>query len=165
MSDKENEEKQKPDGGFILTPNSLNCLPCRCKKNLYHKETKTTSDKDSKTIYIIENRSSYKVGRGTSPDNNIFMPEQAGSVAICSTGWDNGRRPTPEECEEAIEKNADDIKELKQKLEMKIYKTEEDIKELKEDVKKLDKDVYYIIKTNKKKPETIRETKDLTSMD
>ena len=86
--------------------------------------------------------------------------QQTGSVALCSTGWDSGRRPTPEECEEAIEKNADDIKELKQKLEKKIYKTEEDIKELKEDVKKLDKDVYYIIKTNKKKPETIRETKD-----
>ena len=62
-------------------------------------------------------------------------------------------------------KNADDIKELKQKLDMKIYKTEEDIKELKEDVKKLDKDVYYIIKCNKKKPETIKETKDLTTMD
>ena len=48
---------------------------------------------------------------------------------------------------------------------MKIYKTEEDIKELKEDVKKLDKDVYYIIKCNEKKPDTIIETKDLTTMD
>ena len=163
MSDE--EAPKKPDGGFILTPTSLNCLPCRCKKNLYHKETKTTSDKDSKTVYIIENRSSYKMGRGTTPDNNIFTPDQTGSVAICSTGWDSGRRPTPEECEEAIEKNADDIKELKQKLEKKIYKTEEDIKELKEDVKKLDKDVYYIMKTNKKKPQTIQETKDLKSMD
>ena len=49
--DNEDEEKQKNNGGFILTPTSLNCLPCRCRKNLYHKETKTTSDKDSKTIY------------------------------------------------------------------------------------------------------------------
>ena len=163
--DNEDEEKQKNNGGFILTPTSLNCLPCRCRKNLYHKETKTTSDKDSKTIYIVENRTSYKVGRGTTPDNNIFTPDQTGSVAICDNGWGQGRTPTPEECDERIEKNADDIKELKQKLEMKIYKTEEDIKELKEDVKKLDKDVYYIIKCNEKKPDTIIETKDLTTMD
>ena len=42
---------------------------------------------------------------------------------------------TPEECDERIQKNADDIRELKQKLELKTYKTEEDIQELKEDVK------------------------------
>ena len=36
------------------------------------------------------------------------------------------------------------------------------LKNLKKIVKKLDKDVYYIIKCNKKKPETIKETKDLT---
>ena len=142
MDEKKTEENE---GGLSLTPTSLNCLPCRCRKNTCHKETTTTTtDKDTKTVSIIENRSSYKVGRGVTPSNDIFKPDQTGaSVAICDTGWGNGRAPTPEECEQQIEKNANDIKDLKDRLEKIIYKTEEDIKEIKEDVKKLD---LHIIK-------------------
>ena len=143
MTDNEHRE-----GGLELTPTSLSCLPCRCKKNTYHKETKRTNEDNKQTIIIVEDRSSYKVGRGVTPDNNIFKPDQTGSVGICDTGWGAGRKPTPEECDERIEKNADDIKELKSRIEKKIYKTEEDIKEIREDVKKLDKDVHFIKKRN-----------------
>ena len=146
MDEKKTEENE---GGLSLTPTSLNCLPCRCRKNTYHKETKTTTDKDTKTVSIIENRSSYKVGRGVTPSNDIFKPDQTGaSVAICDTGWGKGRAPTPEECEQQIEKNADDIKDLKDRLEKKMYKTEEDIKEIKEDVKKLDTDLHIFKKSS-----------------
>ena len=115
--DNENKRGQKNDEGFILTPTSLNCLPCRCRRNVYHKETKTTSDKDSKTVYIIENRSSYKVGRGTTPDNNIFAPDQSGSIAICDTGWGKSQI-TPEEMEERLEKCETDIIEVKRDIEV-----------------------------------------------
>ena len=131
-----------------MTPTSLSCLPCRRKKNTYHKETKRTNEDNKQTIIIVEDRSSCKVGRGVTPDNNISKPDQTGSVAICDTGWGAGRKPTPEECDERIEKNADDIKELESRIEKKIYKTEEDIKEIREDVKKLDKDVHYMQKRN-----------------
>ena len=48
-------------------------------------------------------------------------------------------------------KNADEIKELKIKLEIKNNKTEEDIKEMKKDIRELDKEVDFYNKIKKKK--------------
>ena len=92
------------EGGISLTPTSLNCLCCKFRKNTYHKETKTTTDKDSKTISIVEDRNSYEVGRGIIFSNDFFRPDQMGSIAICDTGWGTGRTSTPEKCDERIEK-------------------------------------------------------------
>ena len=124
------------EGGISITPTSFNCLPCKCGKKLYHKTTTHTKEDNKHTIVIVEDRSSWKVGRNTTPsDNVIFRPDQNGSVAICDTGWGAGRKPTPEECDERLEKNADDIKELRMDIERKTYKTSEDFKELKENIK------------------------------
>ena len=55
------------------------------------------------------------MGRGITPDNNIFKPEenQLGSVAVCDTGWGRGKQITPEELEERVEKLETDVDELK----------------------------------------------------
>ena len=66
------DEDDTNEGGVSLTPTSLNFLCCKFRKNSYHKETKTTTDKDSKTISVIENRNSYRVGRGITPSNDFF---------------------------------------------------------------------------------------------
>ena len=115
MSDKDNNE----DGGFHLSTDGINCLPCRCRRNLYHKATvKTTDENNITTINIVEDRSSFKMGRSgrnTTPDDNIFTPEQnqLGSVAVCDTGWGRGKQITPEELEERVEKLETDVDELK----------------------------------------------------
>ena len=36
MNDK---DKDNEDGGFHLSTDGINCLPCRCRRNLYHKAT------------------------------------------------------------------------------------------------------------------------------
>ena len=110
--DKDKDETK--EGGISLTPTSLNCLPCRCRKNLYHKETTSTRENNKQTIIIVEDRSSFKIGRGVTPENNIFKPDQTGSIAICDTGWGKGRTPTPEECEERIDKLETDMKDVNQ---------------------------------------------------
>ena len=100
-------------------------MPCRCRRNLYHKETKTTTENNITTINIVEDRSSFKVGRGITPNNNIFKPEenQLGSIAICDTGWGSrstSRKITPEELDERMEK-----------IEMDVEKIEEEVNEIK----------------------------------
>ena len=111
------------DGGFRLSTDGINCLPCRCRRNLYHKETvKTTNENNVTTINIVEDRSSFKIGRGVTPDNNIFKPEenQLGSIAICDTGWGAGKQTTPKELEERVEK-----------IEQNFDRIEEEVNELK----------------------------------
>ena len=66
MSDNHRETNE---GGFHLNTDGLNCLPCKCRKKTFHKETKINHE--GKTI--IEDRSSWKMGRGITPDeNDIF---------------------------------------------------------------------------------------------
>ena len=55
MSDKQQESS---DGGFHLSTDGLNCLPCKCRKKTFHKETKISNEGTT----IIEDRSSWKVG-------------------------------------------------------------------------------------------------------
>ena len=97
---------------------SVNCNFCRCGKKVFHKETKTTTDKDGNVVVNqVEERSSWRIGngRGATPDgNDIFkQDEQVGSVAICDTGWGKSQI-TPEEIEERMEKIETDVEEIKE---------------------------------------------------
>ena len=66
MSDNHRESNE---GGFHLNTDGLNCLPCKCRRKTFHKETKINNE--GKTI--VEDRSSWKMGRGITPDeNDIF---------------------------------------------------------------------------------------------
>ena len=117
MSDNKSNE-----GGFHLNTDGLNCLPCKCRKKTFHKETKINNE--GKTI--IEDRSSWKVGssRGITPDENeIFRSniQDNNGVDTVSTGW-GSRKPTPEErlekVEEDVERIDKDVTILKNNLNM-----------------------------------------------
>ena len=116
MSDKKSNE-----GGFHLNTDGLNCLPCKCRKKTFHKETKINTE--GKTI--IEDRSSWKVGgRGVTPDENEIFKTNAQDnegVDTVSTGW-GSRKPTPEErlekVEEDVERIDKDVTILKNNLNM-----------------------------------------------
>ena len=116
MSDNKSNE-----GGFHLNTDGLNCLPCKCRKKTFHKETKINTE--GKTI--IEDRSSWKVGgRGVTPDENVIFKTNAQDnegVDTVSTGW-GSRKPTPEErlekVEEDVERIDKDVTILKNNLNM-----------------------------------------------
>ena len=113
--------KEPNEGGFHLNTDGLNCLPCKCRKKTFHKETKINNE--GKTI--IEDRSSWKVGgRGVTPDENEIFKTNAQDnegVDTVSTGW-GSRRPTPEErlekVEEDVERIDKDVNILKNNLNM-----------------------------------------------
>ena len=113
MSDtSENSE----DKGFRINSHGLSCIPCRCKRQFYHKETKTVQEENKTTTNIIVDKRNTKfgsTGRHTSPDD-IFKQDdkiQTGSVAICDTGWGK-TQITPEECEERLDKIEETLKGL-----------------------------------------------------
>ena len=116
MSDNKSNE-----GGFHLYTEGLNCLPCKCRKKTFHKETKINNE--GKTI--VEERSSWKVGgRGVTPDENEIFKTNAQDnegVDTVSTGW-GSRKPTPEErlekVEEDVERIDKDVTILKNNLNM-----------------------------------------------
>ena len=118
-SNKENN-KDGTDGGVSVNKDGINCLFCRCKRNTYHKETKTTTENDKVVVNVVEDRSSFKMGRGVSPDDGIFKPNtvpQTGGVELCSTGWSQNRKITPEECEERLDKIEEEVEDVKQDVE------------------------------------------------
>ena len=107
MSDNHQEPNE---GGFHLNTDGLNCLPCKCRKKTFHKETKINTE--GKTIIV--DKSSWKIGRGSTPDDGIFKEgavDQTGSVEICDTGWGQ-KKVTPEECEQRIEKLETDVERI-----------------------------------------------------
>ena len=97
MSDKEEDK-----GNFHSDKGKVNCNFCRCGKKSFHKETKTTTDKEGNVVVSkIEERSSWRVGgqRGITPDdNNIFKTNihEKEDVDTVDTGF-GSRKPTPEE--------------------------------------------------------------------
>ena len=106
MSD---NHKDSNEGGFHLSTDGLNCLPCKCRKKTFHKEAKINNE--GKTTN--ENRSSWKMGRGITPDeNDIFKantPENEGvDTATTGCGW-GSREPTPEE---RLEKVGEDVERI-----------------------------------------------------
>ena len=117
------DDKNEIDGGFSSTPSSLSCLPCRCRKHLYHKETTHTKDENKQVITIVEDRSSFSMGkrRGITPSDDIFKNTndniQLGDISICDTGFGRtGKQITPEETEEQLEELTEDMKEVKKIL-------------------------------------------------
>ena len=126
MSDTTGESDKKK--GFFINSRGISCIPCRCKRQSYHKETITTKENTIVTTNVIEDRKNFKMGstgRHVSPDgNNIFKNEsQIGSVEICDTGWGTNNRITPEECEERLDVTETDIETIKkdiQKLELEL---------------------------------------------
>ena len=116
MSDITESEKKK---GFFINANGISCIPCRCKRQSYHKETKTTKENNIVTTNVIEDRRNLKFGggRNVSPDENgIFKNDnQTGSVEICDNGWGQNRI-TPEECEQRLEGTETDIEVIKKDI-------------------------------------------------
>ena len=99
----------------------ISCIPCRCKKQSYHKETKTTKENNIVATNVIEDRRNLKfgsTGRHASPDENgIFKTDgQVGSVEICDNGWGQNRT-TSEECEQRLEGTETDIEVIKKDTE------------------------------------------------
>ena len=117
MSDVTDSYKTK---GFFINASGISCIPCRCKRQSYHKETKTTKENNTVTTNVIEDRRNLKFGggRNVSPDENgIFKNDnQTGSVEICDNGWGQNRI-TPEECEQRLEGTETDIEVIKKDIE------------------------------------------------
>ena len=117
MSDVTDSYKTK---GFFINASGISCIPCRCKRQSYHKETKTTKESNTVTTNVIEDRRNLKFGggRNVSPDENgIFKNDnQTGSVEICDNGWGQNRI-TPEECEQRLEGTETDIEVIKKDIE------------------------------------------------
>ena len=117
MSDTTESDKKK---GFFINSRGISCIPCRCKRQSYHKETKTTKENNIVTTNtVIDKRNMKFGGRNVSPDETgIFTNDtQAGSVEICSTGWNyKENRITPEELEERVERIETDIDLMKKDI-------------------------------------------------
>ena len=115
MSDDGKSDKN----GFRIDTKGISCIPCRCKRQFYHKETKTTTENNVTTTNTIEDRRNMKFGgRNVSPDE-IFKPEnvlQSGSVEICDNGW-GSKGVTPEELEERVDKLETSVEEIKKDVE------------------------------------------------
>ena len=117
----ETSESKSDDKGFRINARGISCIPCRCKRQFYHKETKTIKEDNKVTTNTIVDKRNTKFGgngRHTSPDD-IFKPDsdlQAGSVEICNAGWGE-TRITPEELEQRVEKLETDIDLIKKDIE------------------------------------------------
>ena len=113
--------EESNDKGFRINAKGISCIPCRCKRQFYHKETTTVKDNNIITTNTVVDKRNTKFGgngRHTSPDD-IFKPDtnlQEGSVEICSTGWAKNQI-TPEELEERVEKLETDVDLLKKDVE------------------------------------------------
>ena len=117
MSDISENSKDK---GFRINARGISCIPCRCKRQFFHQETKTTKENNIITTNTIIEKRTTKFGHGrhTSPDD-IFKADtnlQTGSVEICDTGWGKSQI-TPEELEERVEKIETDIDLIKKDIE------------------------------------------------
>ena len=121
MSDTSEPNSDEKAKGFFLTTHGISCIPCKCKKQFYHKESKTVKEENKITTNTVEDRRNFKFGgnaRHQSPDE-IFKPEnqlQTGSIEECTTGWGAGRRPTPEENQERIFRLETDVEEIRKDI-------------------------------------------------
>ena len=72
------------DKGFRINACGISCIPCRCKRQFYYKETKTTKENNVITTNTIIDKRNTKFGggRNVSPDETgIFQSDmQNGSV-------------------------------------------------------------------------------------
>ena len=108
------------DKGFRINARGISCIPCRCKRQFFHQETKTTKENNIITTNTIigTRNTKFGAGRHTSPDD-IFKADtnlQTGSVEMCDTGWGKSQI-TPEELEERVDKIETDIDLIKKDIE------------------------------------------------
>ena len=108
------------DKGFRINARGISCIPCRCKRQFFHQETKTTKENNVITTNttIDKRNTKFGAGRHTSPDD-IFKADtnlQTGSVEMCDTGWGKSQI-TPEELEERVDKIETDIDLIKKDIE------------------------------------------------
>ena len=121
MSDTSEPNSDDKIKGFHIDKKGFHCIPCRCKRQFYHKESKTVKEENKITTNTVEDRRNFKFGgngRHQSPDE-IFKPEnslQTGSIEECTTGWGAGRRPTPEENQERIFRLETDVEEIRKEI-------------------------------------------------
>ena len=115
MSD---NHRKSNEGGFHLNTDGVSCLPCKCRKKTFHTETKINNE--GKTI--IEDKSSWKMSREITPDeNDIFKTNSQDNEGVDTviTGW-GSRKLTPEErfqkAEEDVERIDKDVTILKNNL-------------------------------------------------
>ena len=118
MSDRTDSGNKKR---FFIHGSGISCIPCRCKRQSYHKETKTTKGNDIVSTNVIEDRRNMKfgsAGRHVSPhENNIVKTGgQVGSVETCDAGFGH-HGITPEECEQRLEGTETDIEVIKRDIE------------------------------------------------
>ena len=68
MSDVTEESNDK---GFRINARGISCIPCRCKRQFYHKETKTVKENNTITTNTVVDKRNTKFGGGrtTSPDD------------------------------------------------------------------------------------------------
>ena len=111
---------EQNNGGFHIDKSSVGCNFCRCVKKALYKETKTTTDKEGNVVVNqVENRSSWKMGRNTTPDGNAIFKTNVNDkedIETVSTGWGQAgtsRSITPEETEKRLEALEKEIEELK----------------------------------------------------
>ena len=118
MSDISEQSNEK---GFHINARGISCIPCRCKRQFFHQETKTTKENNVITTNtIIDKRNTKFGGRNVSPDETgIFQSDkQMGSVEICDTGWNvRQNRITPEEVEEQVDVLRTEVREIKEDVE------------------------------------------------
>ena len=99
--------------GFHIDKKGFHCIHCRCKRQLYHKETKTVKENDKVTTNTVVDKITLKFGgRNVSPDE-IFLTDEADqtSLAICDTGWGQSQ-VTPEELEDKIAKPESEVERI-----------------------------------------------------
>ena len=113
---------EENNGGFHIDKSSVDCNFCRCGKKALYKETKTTTDKEGNVVVNqVENRSSWKMGRNTTPDGNAIFKTNVNNkedIETVSTGWGQtgtSRSITPEETEKRLEALEKEIEELKKR--------------------------------------------------
>ena len=58
MSDKSHDGDKKK--GFFINANGMSCIPCRCKRQSYHKETKPVKENNIIATNVIEDTHNLK---------------------------------------------------------------------------------------------------------
>ena len=58
----DNGDDSDKNKGLFINAQGVSCIPCRCKRQSYHKETKTVKDNNVVTTNVIEDRQNLKFG-------------------------------------------------------------------------------------------------------
>ena len=74
MSDTaEDDENNK---GFHIDKKGFHCIPCRCKRQIYHKETKTVKENDKVTTNTVVDKVNLKFGEGSNHQTKFLKQKQ-----------------------------------------------------------------------------------------